>query len=123
MDSKDNKLYEQARARVQRKNIEKGTSIADKDIIIDQEREIKYYREKIQRLTNTKTKFFNKELEVTIKGEDYLIQYNSDTDVVTLMVYVNKLIIETDLNRIYKNEEFRIYNKTRMKQLEDECYY
>ena len=117
----DNELFEKARRRVQEKI--KGRCVTNKDVIIDQEKEIEYYRQKIQRLINTKTKIFNKELEVTIKGEDYLIQYNSDTDLVTLMMYVNKLIIETDLNRIYKNEEFRIYNKTRMKKLEDEWYY
>ena len=38
-------------------------------------------------------------------------------------MYVNKLIIETDLNRMYKDGEFRIYNKTRMKKLEEEWYY
>ena len=117
----DNELFERARRRVQEKI--KGRCVTNKDVIIDQEKEIEYYRQKIQRLTNAKTKNFNKELEVTIKDEDYLIQYNSDTDLVTLMMYVNKLIIETDLNTIYKNEEFRIYNKTRMKKLEEEWYY
>ena len=117
----DNELFERARRRVQEKI--KGRCVTNKDVIIDQEKEKEYYRQKIQRLTNAKTKNFNKELEVTIKDEDYLIQYNSDTDLVTLMMYVNKLIIETDLNRIYKNEEFRIYNKTRMKKLEEEWYY
>lgn len=117
----DNELFERARRRVQKKI--KGRCVTNKDVIIDQEKEIEYYRQKIQRLTNAKTKNFNKELEVTIKDEDYLIQYNSDTDLVTLMMYVNKLIIETDLNIIYKNEEFRIYNKTRMKKLEEEWYY
>lgn len=121
MNNKDDELYEQARRRVQKKI--KGRCVRNKDIIIDQEKEIEYYREKIRRLTNTKTKIFNKELEVAIKGEEYLIQYNSDTDLVTLMMYVNKLIVETDLNRIYKNEEFRIYNKTRMEKLEGRWYY
>ena len=117
----DNELFERARKRVQNKI--KGRCVTNKDVIIDQEKEIEYYREKIQILTNNKVKFFSKELEVTIKNEDYLIQYNNDTDLVTLMIYVNKLILETDLNRIYKNGEFRIYNKTRMKKLEDEWYY
>ena len=117
----DTELYEKVRRRVQEKN--KGRCVTDKDIIVSQEEEIEYYREKIQRLTDMKKETFDKELEVTIKSEDYLIKYNDDTDLVELMMYVNKLIIETDLNRMYKDGEFRIYNKTRMKKLEDEWYY
>ena len=44
----DNELYEQARARVQRKI--KGRSVKNKDIIVDQEKEIRYYRERIQKM-------------------------------------------------------------------------
>lgn len=117
----DTELYEKARRRVQKKI--KGRCVTNKDVIIDQEKEIEYYREKIQRLTDKKKETFDKELEVTIKSEDYLIKYNDDTDLVELMMYVNKLIIETDLNRMYKDGEFRIYNKTRMKKLEEEWYY
>lgn len=117
----DTELYEKARKRVQEKI--KGRCVTNKDVIIDQEKEIEYYREKIQRLTDKKKETFDKELEVTIKSEDYLIKYNDDTDLVELMMYVNKLIIETDLNRIYMNRKFRIYNKTRMKKLEEEWYY
>lgn len=117
----DNELFERARRRVQKKI--KGRCVTNKDVIIDQEKEIEYYREKIQRLTDKEKETFDKELEVTIKSEDYLIKYNDDTDLVELMMYVNKLIIETDINRMYKDGEFRIYNKTRMKKLEDEWYY
>lgn len=117
----DTELYEKARRRVKKKI--KGRCVTNKDVIIDQEKEIEYYREKIQRLTDKKKETFDKELEVTIKSEDYLIKYNDDTDLVELMMYVNKLIIETDLNRMYKDGEFRIYNKTRMKKLEEEWYY
>lgn len=116
----DIELYERARKRVQEKI--KGRSVRNKDVIIEQEKEIEHYRNKIQRLTN-KTNFFNKELEITINHEDYLIQYKSDTDLVTLMMYVNKLIIDTDISGIYKDGEFRIYNKTRMEKLEDGWYY
>ncbi len=120
----DNELFEMARRRVQGKI--KGRCVTNKDVIIDQEKEIRYYREKIQKLIDiieNKRENFNKELEITIKSEEYLIQYNSDTDLVTLMIYINKLILETDLNRIHKDGEFRIYNKTRMKKLEEEWYY
>lgn len=44
----DNELFEQARKRVQRKI--KGKCITNKDVIIDQEKEILYYREKIQKM-------------------------------------------------------------------------
>ena len=117
----DIELYEKARRRVQGKI--KGRCVTNKDVIVDQEKEIEYYREKIRKLTDKKKETFDKELEVTIKSEDYLIKYNDDTDLVELMMYVNKLIIETDLNRMYKTGEFRIYNKTRMKILEDEWHY
>lgn len=117
----DNELFEQARRRVQNKI--KGRSVKNKDVIIEQEKEIEYYREKIKKLTNNKKDIFDKELEVTIESEDYLIQYNKDTDLVTLIMYINKLIIEKDLNRIYKDGEFRIYNKTRMKGMEDGWYW
>lgn len=116
----NNELFEQARRRIQNKI--KGRSVRNKDVIIEQEKEIEYYREKIKKLTNNKKDIFDKELEVTIESEDYLIQYNKDTDLVTLIMYINKLIIEKDLNRIYKNGEFRIYNKTRMKKMEGEWY-
>lgn len=48
----DNELYEQARARVQRKI--KGRSVKNKDIIVDQEKEIRYYRERIQKMMDKK---------------------------------------------------------------------
>ena len=111
----NNELFEQARRRIQNKI--KGRSVRNKDVIIEQEKEIEYYREKIKKLTNNKKDIFDKELEVTIESEDYLIQYNKDTDLVTLIMYINKLIIEKNLNRIYKDGEFRIYSKTRMKKM------
>lgn len=67
----DTELYEKARRRVQKKI--KGRCVTNKDVIIDQEKEIEYYREKIQRLTDKKKETFDKELEVTIKSEDYLL--------------------------------------------------
>ncbi len=67
----EDELFEQAKARVQRK---KGKCLKDKDIIINQEKEIRYYREKIQRMMDkqvdyiTETYYIDNKLykEVTI---------------------------------------------------------
>ncbi len=44
----DNELFEQARKRVQKKF--RGKCVRNKDVIVDQEREIQYYRERIQNM-------------------------------------------------------------------------
>lgn len=49
----DNELYEQARNREER-NI-KRRGISDKDIIIQQEKEIQYYRQRIERILDKKS--------------------------------------------------------------------
>ena len=46
----DIELFEQARRRVQEKT--KGRCVRNKDVIIDQEKEIMYYRDKINKLTD-----------------------------------------------------------------------
>lgn len=46
----DIELYEKARRRVQEKI--KGRFVTDTDIIVDQEKEIMYYRDKINKLTD-----------------------------------------------------------------------
>ena len=117
----DIELYEKARKRVQKKI--KGRCVTNKDVIIDQEKEIEYYREKIRTLTNKTSENFDKELEININNEDYLIKYNNDTDLVELMMYINKIIIETNINRVYKIGKFKIYNKTRMNKYEDELHH
>lgn len=50
----DNELYERARKRVQEKI--KGRSVHNKDVIIDQEKEIEYYRNRIKEFMNKDTK-------------------------------------------------------------------
>ena len=115
----DIELYEKARKRVQKKI--KGRCVTNKDVIIDQEKEIEYYREKIRTLTNKASENFDKELEININNEDYLIKYNNYTNLVELMMYINKVIIETNINRVYKIGKFKIYNKTRMNKYEDDC--
>ena len=77
---KDIELYKKARRRVENKNRGKVNTLTDKDIIIDQEKEIEYYRQKIQNLTNKeinkRIETFDNEYETIINGEDYLIKYN-----------------------------------------------
>ena len=108
----DNELFEQARRRVQNK--QKGRCVRNKDVIIDQEKEIQYYREKIQ--TMKKERELDKELEIEINNEEYLIKYNNNTDAVVLNTYLTKLVHDKELYRIEKNNEFKIINKTRMEK-------
>ena len=48
----DLELFEKARRRVQNKI--KGRCVTNKDVIVDQEREILYYRDKIERMITSK---------------------------------------------------------------------
>lgn len=111
-------LYKNARNRVQNKL---GKGISDRDIIIDQEEEIIYYREKIKKLTDMlkykKDIELNKKNEIDINKEDYLIMYNEDTDMIILNTYLIKLINEEDIDYIISKEnEFKIINKSRCKR-------
>ena len=116
----DNELYKKARARVKNKI----GNVSDKDIIIDQEKEIMYYRKTIEHLKE-KTKTFeeNTELprsyenvvEIRIKNEDYIIKYNRDIDIVLLSVHFIKLVNDKETIRIAKMNEFDITNITRKK--------
>lgn len=152
--------YAKAKARQHNK------TITDKQIIINLEKEIEYYRHKIallendhkenverinkqdklikehqeilkeilikkedifniktpnqirellgyKALSNKKTKELDKQFKITINKEEYLIRYNNDTDTVMLNAYITKLVNEKDKNAIYKDEEFKIINKTR----------
>ena len=118
----NNELYEQVRKRYQRTYL--GKCFSDKDIIIKQEEEIKHYRERINKFLDkslgieNSTNYLNKELEININNEDYLIKYNNNTDIVKLMMYVNILINDSDIRMICSNEEFKIYNKTRIQREE-----
>lgn len=117
----DDKLYKQARARVENKI--RNTS--DKDIIIDQEKEIMYYRRTIEHLKENKFKEDN-ELpkqyenvdEIRIKNEDYIIKYNKDTDMFSLSVHFIKLVNDKETIRLAKMNEFDITNITRQKLYE-----
>lgn len=111
----DNELFEQARRRVQKKI--KGRCVTNKDVIVDQEREIEYYRDKIKKMEDIihNRKVFNKQFEITINDEEYLINYNDDkeTNTVMLNTYLIKLVNEKDKIYIIKDNEFKIVNKTR----------
>lgn len=110
----DNELFEQARRRVQKKI--KGRQVTNKDVIVDQAKEIEYYRNKIQNIKNitNNKEGFNKKFEITIKGEEYIILYNDNkTDMTMLNAYLIKLVNEKDITGIRKDNEFKILNRTR----------
>ena len=119
----NDELYEQVRKRYQRTYL--GKCFSDKEIIIEQEKEIKHYRERINKFLDKSLGIensindLNKELEIGINNEDYLIKYNNNTDIVKLMMYVNKLINDSEINMICSKEEFKIYNKTRIQRYEN----
>lgn len=121
----DDELYKQARARIKNKK----RNASDKDIIIDQEKEIMYYRKTIEQLKE-ETKTFKEDnklpklceyenvVEICIKNEDYIIKYNRDIDTVLLSVYFIKLVNDKEAIRINKKNEFDITNITRQKLYE-----
>lgn len=121
----DNELYKKVRARVKNKI----RNASDKDIIIDQEKEIMYYRKTIEQLKE-KTKIFEEDnelpkpyekvAEICIKKEDYIIKYNRDIDIVLLSVHFIKLVNDKEIIRIGKMNEFDITNITRQKIYEQE---
>lgn len=121
-------MFEQARTEVQKKI--KGRCVTNKDVIIEQQKEIEYYKTKIEELEKTiegkiknKNKY-DKEIELTIKEEDYLIKYNNNIDTVLFTMYINKIINEPDKNMICKDKEFKIYNMTRINKYirTHDCY-
>ena len=121
----DNELYKKVRTRVKNKI----RNASDKDIIIDQEKEIMYYRKTIEQLKE-KTKIFEEDnelpkpyenvAEICIKKEDYIIKYNRDIDIVLLSVHFIKLVNDKEIIRIGKMNEFDITNITRQKIYEQE---
>lgn len=121
----DDELYKQARARIKNKK----RNASDKDIIIDQEKEIMYYRKTIEQLKEeiktfkednklSKLSEYENVVEIRIKNEDYIIKYNKDIDIVLLSVYFIKLVNDEEVIRIDKKNEFDITNITRQKQHE-----
>lgn len=115
----DIELFEQARNRVQRKI--KGRCVTNKDVIIDQEKEIEYYRNKIKQIIDIQEikQELDKQFEITIKDEEYLIKYNEDADIVMINAYIVKLICEPEVYKISKDNKFKIINKTRMGKLHE----
>ena len=121
----DNELYKKVRARVKNKI----RNASDKDIIIDQEKEIMYYRKTTEQLKE-KTKIFEEDNElpkqyenvdeIRIKNEDYIIKYNRDIDIFLLSVRFIKLVNDKEIIRIAKMNEFDITNITRQKIYEQE---
>ena len=119
----DNELYKQARIRVKNKI----RNASDKDIIIDQEKEIMYYRRTIEHLKEKQNTFkednelpkqYENVDEIRIKNEDYIIKYNRDIDIVLLNVHFIKLVNDKEIIRIAKMNEFDITNSTRQKLYE-----
>lgn len=119
----DEKLYLKARQRIE--NMKRKNNITDSEIIIELEKEIEHYRERINKFLDKSLgiknnyEIYDREIEITIKDEEYLIKYNNNIDTVLLNVYVNKLIAEKDKTIICKKNEFKIINKTRAKRNED----
>ena len=96
----DEKLYKQARARVENKI----RNASDKDIIMDQEKEIMYYRRTIEHLKEKQNTFkednellkqYENVDEIRIKNEDYIIKYNKDVDMFSLSAIHVKTICIT----------------------------
>ena len=119
----DEKLYKQARARVENKI----RNASDKDIIMDQEKEIMYYRRTIEHLKEKQNTFkednelpkqYENVDEIRIKNEDYIIKYNKDTDMFSLSVHFIKLVNDEETIRLAKMNEFDITNITRQKLYE-----
>ena len=119
----DDRLYKQARARVENKI----RNASDKDIIMDQEKEIMYYRRTIEQLKekqnifkedNELPKQYENVDEIRIKNEDYIIKYNKDTDMFSLSLYFIKLVNDEEIIRLAKMNEFDITNITRQKLYE-----
>lgn len=65
---------------------------------------------------NNKNKVLDKQFEITIKKEEYLIRYNNNTDIALLNAYLINMVNEQEIDRIIKNDEFEIINKTRLKR-------
>ena len=114
----DIELFEQARRRVQNKQKRNRKCVTNKDVIIDQEKEILYYREKIQRLMNNNTHIDTVDIDTTkterklnkiikllerIKELDSnfnlsnVIEADKDT---TLIFKVNSMIKRIDMNQM-----------------------
>lgn len=108
----DNELFEQARRRVQKQI--KGRCVTNKDIIVDQEREIEYYREKIKKLThanntrNEPTEILEDKIMVItdiykINNKEYYITYTEETKAKDLFDCLNRILINNNGMVTYKD--------------------
>lgn len=70
-------------------------------------------------------KLFDKEFEMIINDEEYLIKYNSNREINTIMLNASliKLVNEHDKIAVSKDNEFRIINKTRNEKRNCELLY
>ncbi len=96
----DNELFEKARRRVQGKI--KGRCVTNKDVIIDQEKEIEQYRNKIRKLTDV---IENKE----VHSKDNCIEVEVNLEVeetINKLEKINQLIIDIKENAIKTGIDF-----------------
>ena len=80
----DLELFEQARRRVQNKL--KGRCVRNKDIIIDQEKEIKQYRKRIEQLNKT----VNNLHELNMKWNTLTVARNEESNIEPLVDYTTE---------------------------------
>lgn len=66
--------------------------------------------------TQESNECLDKEFEITINNEDYLIKYKNNTDTVILSTYLTKVVNEKDKVMICKDNQFKIINKTRKEE-------
>ena len=117
----DEKLYLKARQRIE--NMKRKNNITDSEIIIELEKEIEHYRERINKFLDKSLgiknnyEIYDREIEITIKDEEYLIKYNNNIDTVLLNVYVNKLIAEKDKTIICKKMNLKLLIKREQKEM------
>lgn len=72
--------------------------------------------------TKESNECLDKEFEITINNEDYLIKYNSNTNAIELNTYLTKIVNENKIFKIDKYNEFKIINKTRLRKYGDYSY-
>ena len=82
----DLELFEQARNRVQRKI--KGRCVTNKDVIVDQEKEIEQYRERIKQLT----RIVNNLHELNMKWNTLTVTGNEESSIEPLIDYITETI-------------------------------
>lgn len=97
----EHQLYEQVRARVKNKTNYKF--ITDEDIIIDQEKEIKQYRERIEQLTEQINKLYNNRIlwENTIPESNEELLNAPTVDYITEVFYAEGQIVK-EITTYYK---------------------